>query len=133
MTEAAFDPTTTYAHLHGGRVERMPVDASFWDRLAAGERPLPGWLVAMYQWSPAADPGAGAHSEVHPRGDELHVCVSGAMTAVLEHDGREERVDFAAGQACVVPAGVWHHLVARAASQVLSLTFGEGTEHRRRS
>ena len=75
--------------------------------------------------------GAAGHSEVHPRGDEIHLCISGAMTAVLEHDGgRESRVDFGAGQVCVIPAGRWHRLEASLDSQLLSITFGEGSEHR---
>lgn len=87
----------------------------------------PGGLVAGFEFAPDAAPG---HSEMHPRGDEVHVCVSGAMTAVLEHADGEQRIDFDAGQTCMIPRGTWHRLVARQPSRVVSLTFGEGTEHR---
>lgn len=125
-----FDPSTTFIHLYGGRAEVMPVDDDFWPAVMSGQRPLPGWLVTASAW--AADPGvaAGGHSEVHPHGDEVHLCITGAMTAVLEGDGGELRVDFEPGQVCVIPAGVWHRLEAFLDSRVLSLTFGEGSEHR---
>lgn len=129
METATFDPTRTYLHLDGGRAETMDVDERFWAELASGKRPLPGWLVAMFEWAPA-DSATGGHSEIHPNGDEVHVCVSGEMSAILEHDGGDEVTDFSAGQACVIPRGVWHRLVAREPSRVLSLTFGTGTEHR---
>ncbi len=52
------------------------------------------------------------------------------MTAVLEGDDGEQRVDFEAGHVCVIPAGVWHRLEASRHSRVFTLTFGEGSEHR---
>ncbi len=84
--------------------------------MASGERPLPGWLMAMFEWAAGDGASAGGDSEVHPEGDKIHVCVPGAMTAVLEHDAGEERIDFSSGHACVVPRGVWHRLIARQAS-----------------
>jgi hypothetical protein len=39
-------------------------------------------------------------------------------------------IEFAAGQACLIPRGTWHRLVQRQPSRIVSLTFGEGTEHR---
>lgn len=120
--------TTTYLHLQEGRAEPMPVDAAFWDEVISGARPLPGWLVASFEFPEAS--GDGGHSECHPNGDEFHVCVAGAMSAVLEHPEGDEVVDFAEGQTCLVPRGTWHRLVARKPSRIVSLTFGEGTEHR---
>lgn len=108
----------------------LPVDERFWPAVMSGEQPLPGWLVAAFWWGAGPSGAARGHSEVHPRGDEVHVCLSGTMTAVLEHDDGEQRVDFDTGQVCVVPCGVWHRLEARSDSRVLSLTFGEGSEHR---
>ncbi|MDQ2724420.1 MAG: cupin domain-containing protein [Actinomycetota bacterium] len=125
-----FDPTTTFVHLDGGRAEVMPVDEHFWPAVMSGQRPLPGWLVTASSWTAGPGVAAGSHSEVHPAGDEVHLCMAGAMTAILEGDGGEQRVDFDPGQVCVVPAGVWHRLEARQDSRVLSLTFGERSEHR---
>lgn len=128
--DTAFDLAKTYLHLHDGRAERMEADETFWERVISGARPLPGWLVACFEFPTATDATAGGHSEVHPNGDEIHTCVDGAMTAVLEHPEGYETIDFDAGQSCLVPSGVWHRLVARKPSRIVSLTFGEGTEHR---
>lgn len=125
----SFTLTDTYLHLDGGRAERMAIDDTFWPRVMSGERPLPGWLVASFTFDEVEDEAAGT-SEMHPRGDEIHVCVDGAMTAILEYPDRVERIDFEVGRSCLVPAGVWHRLVARRPSRIVSLTFGEGTAHR---
>lgn len=125
-----FNLTSTYLHLDGGTAERMPVDETFWPRVISGERPLPGWLVASFEFAATDVDAASAHSEVHPHGDEIHICVDGAMTAVLERPGGQALVDFGPGESCLVPAGVWHRLVAREPSRIVSLTFGDGTQHR---
>ncbi|MBV8951615.1 MAG: cupin domain-containing protein [Actinobacteria bacterium] len=122
----AVDPDTTYLHLTGGHAETLPVDERFWPSVMSGELRLDGWLVGSFAWQP----GAEGHSEVHPGGDEVHLCQSGAMSAVLEHPDGEEIVDFDGGELFVIPAGVWHRLEARRPSRVFTMTFGEGTEHR---
>jgi mannose-6-phosphate isomerase-like protein (cupin superfamily) len=52
------------------------------------------------------------------------------MTAVLDHDDAKRRGHLEAGQVCVIPAGVWHRLEASQDSRVVSIMFGEGSEHR---
>jgi mannose-6-phosphate isomerase-like protein (cupin superfamily) len=126
----SFTLTSTFLHLDGGAAERMVVDETFWPRVMSGARPLPGWLVTSFEFAAADSDAASQHSEVHPQGDEIHICVDGAMTAILERPEGNERIDFGIGEACLVPAGVWHRLVARKPSRIVSLTFGEGTEHR---
>jgi mannose-6-phosphate isomerase-like protein (cupin superfamily) len=126
----SFTLTSTYVHLHRGHAERMTVDEAFWPGVISGARPLPGWLVASFEYAATDSDAASGHSEVHPHGDEIHVCVDGAMTAILEHPDGAEQVDFEVGETCLVPAGVWHRLVARKPSRIVSLTFGEGTQHR---
>ena len=128
--DKSFTLTSTYVHLDGGDAECMIVDDAFWPRVISGARPLPGWLVASFELAATDSDAASDHSEVHPRGDEIHICVDGAMTAVLERPEGDEQVDFGVGEACLVPAGVWHRLVARKPSRIVSLTFGEGTQHR---
>lgn len=113
--------------LTDGRAEALVADESFWPSVMAGQRDLDGWLVAGYAYEQTASSDS---AEVHPAGDELHLCQSGAMSAVLERETGDEVVDFDAGQCCVIPAGVWHRLRARAPSRVFTLTFGKGTEHR---
>ena len=126
----AIDLTRTYLHLHDGRANLMAGGDSFWERVGGGGPALPGWLVAAFEFAPSGNGAEGA-SEMHPNGDELHVCVSGAMRAVLEHDdGELEAIDFAAGETCLVPRGVWHRLEAGEPSRIVSVTFGEGTRHR---
>lgn len=131
MAASAFDPATTYVHLHGGEAERLVVDENFWPAVISGERPLGGWLGGLFDYVP---PGPGepatTHSESHPNGEELHVCMSGAVTIVLEHDNGDEQIELRPGRAFVIPKGVWHRLEASEPSQVFTLTFGEGTEHR---
>lgn len=123
------DLTKTYLHLERGQAEAMQVDEWFWDDVISGALPLPGWLVATFDF-PAASDGEGGFSEQHPHGDEVHACVSGAMSAVLEYRDDDEVVEFSAGQTCVIPRGTWHRLVAREPSRIISLTFGKGTQHR---
>ncbi len=120
---SSFDPSVTYFHLKDGPAEALVADESFWPSVMAGQRDLDGWLVAGYACEQTAASGS---AEVHPAGDELHLCQSGAMSAVLEHETGEE----VAGQCCVIPAGVWHRQRTREPSRVFTLTFGKGTEHR---
>ena len=86
--------------------------------------------MTSFEFAAADSDAASQHSEVHPQGDEIHICVDGAMTTILERPEGNERIDFGIGEACLVPTGVWHRLVARKPSRIVSLTFGEGTEHR---
>lgn len=47
--------------------------------------------------------------EMHPAGDEVVLCLSGAMTLILERvDGTRYEQDLTAGAYALVPAGVWH-------------------------
>lgn len=124
---APIEPTTTYLQLAGGLAEVLQVDDEFWLSVMSGERPLNGWLVTGSAQTPGA---GGGHSEVHLKGDEVHLCQTGAMEAVFEHADGEEVIAFGPGEVCVISAGVWHRLRTVEPSRVLSLTFGRGTEHR---
>ena len=46
--------------------------------------------------------------EMHPDGDELLYLISGAVTVTLELADGDRLVDLGAGDAVVVPKGVWH-------------------------
>ena len=70
--------------------------------------------------------------ERHPGGDELVVVLSGHLTLVQDHDGREERVELQGGKATINPRGVWHTSDVHEAGDVLFITPGRGTEHRPR-
>ena len=65
--------------------------------------------------------------EMHPDGDELLFLVSGAVEVILRSGERDEQVlPLGAGQALVVPRGVWHRVVPKQPSQILYITPGPG-------
>jgi mannose-6-phosphate isomerase-like protein (cupin superfamily) len=49
--------------------------------------------------------------EVHPLADEVLLLVSGAIDVVLEEAEAERTIALEAGQAAIVPRGIWHRLV----------------------
>lgn len=74
--------------------------------------------------------GPGPHGgEVHPDGDELLYVVSGTMELILD-DGDEEApgvettVVLRAGDAYIVPRGVWHRLETVEPSYLIHVTPG---------
>ncbi len=80
--------------------------------------------------------GAGPHNgEVHPDGDEFLHVVSGLMELILDDGdeatvGAETTVVLRAGDAYVVPRGVWHRLVAVEPSHLVHVTPGPNGGHR---
>jgi mannose-6-phosphate isomerase-like protein (cupin superfamily) len=62
--------------------------------------------------------------EVHPDGDKLLYLISGAMSLRLEFADGDVEVELHAGQAVVVPQGVWHKLTLREPGQLLHITPG---------
>ena len=80
--------------------------------------------------APLVTGNAPHDGEVHPDGDELLYLVSGAMSLRLEYPGRDVEVELHAGQAVVVPQGVWHKLTLREPSQILHITPGPGGDAR---
>ena len=55
---------------------------------------------------------------------------SGRMACILEESHGERVVELRAGEACIVPQGVWHRLLVREPGDLLFLTPAEGTMHR---
>ena len=87
-----------------------------------------GRLVALHDFTES-----WAGWEMHPEGDEVVACVSGTITLVQEGlDGSEHRIELAAGEYAINPAGVWHTADANGPSTVLFITAGLGTQHRPR-
>ena len=62
--------------------------------------------------------------EVHPDGDELLYLVSGAVTVRLELPGGDRTVDLGAGDALVVPQGIWHQVSLREPGRLIHITPG---------
>jgi mannose-6-phosphate isomerase-like protein (cupin superfamily) len=68
--------------------------------------------------------------EMHPDGDELLYVVSGAVTVTLELPDGDTRVDLGAGDAMVVPQGVWHQITTPEPSQLVHITPGPNGDAR---
>ena len=69
---------------------------------------------------------------MHPAGDELVLCVEGAMTLHQEIDGHVRTVVLSDGQAVINPPGVWHTADVDGATTALFITAGTGTQVRPR-
>jgi mannose-6-phosphate isomerase-like protein (cupin superfamily) len=71
--------------------------------------------------------------EMHPRGEEVVMLLSGSATMVVEIDGSERRITLEEpGSYVVLPRGTWHRAETREPTTMLFVTPGEGTEHRPR-
>ena len=68
--------------------------------------------------------------ERHMDGDELLHVVAGHATLLLERPEGEERIELAAGAACIVPRGLWHRVIPRGEVRLLYATPGPNTERR---
>jgi mannose-6-phosphate isomerase-like protein (cupin superfamily) len=133
--QSTFRLSDTYVLLEdGGLAPRIHVSEGFWKDLMSGaphsrEAALvaggSGWLAAVYTIT--ADMRAW---EMHPDGDELLAMLSGAMAVVLQLPKGEEIIELAQGAAFIVPKGIWHRQVLRAAGDFFAAAYGRGTEHR---
>lgn len=66
--------------------------------------------------------------EMHPKGDELVLLLSGSTDMVLAHDEGEEVIKVSKpGEYVVVPRGVWHTARPHQPTSMLFITPGEGT------
>jgi mannose-6-phosphate isomerase-like protein (cupin superfamily) len=74
--------------------------------------------------APVVTSDAPHDGEVHPDGDELLYLISGAMSLHLEYPDGDVEVELRAGQAVVVPQGIWHKLTLREPGQLLHITPG---------
>jgi mannose-6-phosphate isomerase-like protein (cupin superfamily) len=74
--------------------------------------------------------------EMHPDGDELLYLVSGRIDVILEEGGTQATVgtehiqSLRAGEALIVPRGVWHRVDVREPSRLVHITPGPGDGHR---
>lgn len=88
-----------------------------------------GRLVSMHEFS---EPWTGW--EVHPKGEEVVLCLEGTMTLHQEHaDGSTATVTLGAGDYAVNPPGTWHTADIEGYAKALFITAGEGTQHRARN
>lgn len=71
--------------------------------------------------------------EMHPKGDEAVICLSGTMTLHQEMaDGATNTVTLSSGEYIVNPPGCWHTADIDGEATALFITAGLGTEHRSR-
>ncbi|WP_437947675.1 hypothetical protein WME98_44230 [Sorangium sp. So ce296] len=122
----AFHLSDTYLQLlDGGAAKPIPVDAEFWAKIGEREELHAGRMVGLFHMDKSPD-----HREVHPRGDEVLILLSGAVDVVLEDELGERVIELRDQGACIVPRGVWHGQIVRAPSVMIFITPGEGTQHR---
>jgi mannose-6-phosphate isomerase-like protein (cupin superfamily) len=87
-----------------------------------------GRLVSMYRFTES-----WTSWEMHPAGDEVVLCVAGAMTLQQERpDGSRETVRLGPGEYAVNAPGVWHTADVEESATAVFITAGEGTQHRER-
>ncbi len=73
-----------------------------------------------------------ARWERHLDGDELVVLLSGAMSLDLEYpDGTRSNCELLISHGMIVPVGTWHRGIVRQPGEVLTVTFGSPSQHRR--
>ena len=68
--------------------------------------------------------------EMHPDGDELLYLISGAVTLSLELADGVLLTDLGAGDAVVVPKGVWHQITMREPGRLIHITPGPNGDAR---
>ena len=122
------DLVRTFVHLtHSGDAEPVELTPSFW-RDSCSER-LYDRLVGVFPFESAEDLHASSQ-EVHPEADELLFVMSGAIDVVLEDGEAEQTVPLEAGQAAIVPRGLWHRLVMRQPGKLLFVNSRSGMQSR---
>ena len=128
--------TTTHEIEPGRRIdlagEVVGLDGS--DRLARLVEQTPGRAPQRIDGFTIGAPwiaGDAPHDgEVHPDGDELLYMVSGAVTVTLELTDGDRLVDLGAGDAVVVPKGVWHQITTREPGRLIHITPGPNGDAR---
>lgn len=120
------DPQQTYVHLaDDGAATELPAD-TFWNLPEAkAAQYATGWVVTEFQFTED-----WPNWEMHPHGDEYVYLLAGAVELYLEMDDAVHTVALKGSGAVVVPRGVWHTAKVKAASRMLHVTRGEGTQHR---
>lgn len=122
------DLSQTYLHLGQGLGAReIPVTPTFWQQIDQRTDLHPGRLLMQFTFT-----GDWPTWEMHPAGDEVVIATEGEMTVHLDEPGGVRTVHLAAGQAVVVPRGVWHTADVPARCTALFLTPGDGTQNKPR-
>lgn len=112
-------------------VEQPPFSGMAWYEgygARHGEDGAEGRLVSQYTFATS-----WTSWEMHPAGEEVVICIAGAMTLVQElAEGHTVRTPLAAGEYAINPRGVWHTADVADSATAIFITAGEGTQHRER-
>jgi mannose-6-phosphate isomerase-like protein (cupin superfamily) len=123
------DLSRTFVHLRdGGDAEAVELTPAFWRECSSGQRTYDR-LVGVFEFRSSEDLHSSMQ-EMHPEADELLFLISGAVDVLLQESDTERTVSLAAGQAAIVPRGVWHRLVMRQAGRLLVINSRTGMESR---
>jgi mannose-6-phosphate isomerase-like protein (cupin superfamily) len=129
----AIDLTATPVHLGLGS-RALAVEGFDWDARVLGDYIAAvaddggeGRLVMVFEGN-----GSWDTWECHPAGDEVVICLSGRMTIIREVGGEPDPVALGPCEAMVNPAGVWHTADVHEPVRFMTITPGQGTEHRPR-
>jgi hypothetical protein len=132
--DAVFDLSRFPVHLGlGATVKRQPEftgGMQWYDGYGKrnGSDGVEGRLVTIHSFAAPWDTW-----EMHPRGDELVVCLAGSITLHQEIEGGQlHTVTLQPHQAIVNPPGVWHTADVSGPVTALFITAGLGTEIRPR-
>ena len=121
------DLARTFIHLgNGGGAEPVKVTGAFWSGRTSQHYDR---VVGAFDFRSARDLHASTQ-EMHPEADEVLLLIAGAIDVVLEEDGAERTIALEAGQAAIVPRGVWHRLVARSPGRLLFINNRRGMRSR---
>jgi mannose-6-phosphate isomerase-like protein (cupin superfamily) len=101
-------------------------EARFMVRTDGPPRRIDGYTVG----APVVTQDPPHGGEMHPDGDELLYVVSGRFNVSLELDAERREVELRAGEALVVPEGVWHLVTLQEPGQLVHITPGPGGVHR---
>ena len=134
MSDGPAFPLTTYpVHLGTGatvtRLEEFTGDPAWYGRYSerTAADGAEGRLVSLHTFTaPWTD------WEVHPWGEELVLCTSGAITLHQETDDGVRTIELVAGEAAINPPGVWHTADIEDAATVVFITAGLHTRNRDR-
>jgi mannose-6-phosphate isomerase-like protein (cupin superfamily) len=129
VTTTRFKPTRIFVHLEDGGAA-LPVEytPALWRETGSGTRRYDR-LVGVFHFENEAD----LHPtmwEMHPSADEFLFLVSGAVRLIPQEETSERSVELGAGQATIVPRGVWHRLLMRRPGDLLFINSRTGMQHR---
>ena len=133
MSDPVFNITEYPVHLGlGARVvplEQFDGTPQWYQRYgeAHASDGLEGRLVSMFSFTESWDSW-----EMHPKGDELVLCVSGSIVLHQEIGDDHHTVELHAGEAVINPPGAWHTADVTEPCTAVFITAGTGTEVRPR-